>query len=450
MTVAVIADVHGNAWALDAVLADARASGATTFLDLGDTLDGPLDPTGTADRLIELGALTVRGNHDRLMLEGGGAPIGPEHRAWLATFPLVATYEDIVLFHGSPRDDLEFLVDDCAPDGTRTRSPEEIAPLVEGIDAGLILCGHTHSPRLIELADGRWVCNPGSVGLQAYREHEEPRVGDRHGKPARPLRAPAPRRRALARRAPLRRLRLGRRHRRRAGGGQRGLDRPAGHRLARAVTARAPLAPRVPGVLEPAAAAFEHDARLVELALDGDAVPDLDARGLELVRLRMTGVELDGAQLLRPSLQDAELVRCSLAGALVREGSLSRVAFDACRLAGITWSEGTLEDVTFRDCRLELASFRFAGLQRVAFEDCVLREADFAEARCRSVRFERCDLEGAAFAGARFADAELRGCTLDGVTGVEGLRGAALEWPAIVGLAGTFAAALGIEVLDDG
>ena len=174
MTVAVIADVHGNAWALDAVVADARAHGATTFLDLGDTLDGPLDATGTADRLIALGALTVRGNHDRLMVEGGGAPIEPEHRAWLAAFPAVAAHEDIVLFHGSPRDDLECLVDDPAPGGTRTRDPEEIAARVEGIDARLILCGHTHHPRLIELPDGRWVCNPGSVGLQAYREHDEP------------------------------------------------------------------------------------------------------------------------------------------------------------------------------------------------------------------------------------------------------------------------------------
>jgi hypothetical protein len=26
-------------------------------------------------------------------------------------------------------------------------------------------------PRLLGLPDGRWVCNPGSVGLQAYREH---------------------------------------------------------------------------------------------------------------------------------------------------------------------------------------------------------------------------------------------------------------------------------------
>jgi len=171
MCVAVISDVHGNTWALDAVLADARSRGATTFLDLGDTLDGPLDPLGTAERLMALGALTVRGNHDRLMLEGGGAPIGDAERAWLATFPLVAEHEDIVLFHGGPQDDLTCLVDDPAPDGTRQRGVEELAGLLDGIDAALVLCGHTHVQRLVELPDGRRVMNPGSVGLQAYREH---------------------------------------------------------------------------------------------------------------------------------------------------------------------------------------------------------------------------------------------------------------------------------------
>jgi predicted phosphodiesterase len=170
MTVAVIADVHGNAWAFDAVLGDARARGATTFLDLGDTIDGPLDPTGTADRLMALGALTVRGNHERLMLEGGGAPIRPEHRDWIASFPFIAQHEDIVLFHATPQDDMPGLLDDPAPDGTRQRDAEEVAALLDGIDAALILCGHTHVPRLLELPDGRWVLNPGSVGLQAYRE----------------------------------------------------------------------------------------------------------------------------------------------------------------------------------------------------------------------------------------------------------------------------------------
>ena len=46
--------------------------------------------------------------------------------------------------------------------------------MLDGIDAALILCGHTHVPRLLELPDGRWVLNPGSVGLQAYREHGAP------------------------------------------------------------------------------------------------------------------------------------------------------------------------------------------------------------------------------------------------------------------------------------
>ena len=115
MTVAVISDVHGNAWALDAVLADARGRGADTFLDLGDTLDGPLDPAGAADRLMALGALTVCGNHDRLMRERAEgtahAALAPEHLDWLAGFPTMAEHEDIALFHGSPADDLVTLLE---------------------------------------------------------------------------------------------------------------------------------------------------------------------------------------------------------------------------------------------------------------------------------------------------------------------------------------------------
>jgi putative phosphoesterase len=175
VTVAVISDVHGNAWALDAVLADARTRGADTFLDLGDTLDGPLDPAGTADRLMSLGALTVRGNHDRLMLERAAgtahAALQPEHLDWLAGFQVVAEHEDIVLFHATPGDDLVGLLDDPAPDGTHARSVEEVDALLDGVDAPLVLCGHTHVPRMLELPGGRRVCNPGSVGLQAFREH---------------------------------------------------------------------------------------------------------------------------------------------------------------------------------------------------------------------------------------------------------------------------------------
>ena len=178
MTVAVIADVHGNAWALDAVLADARARGAGTFLDLGDTLDGPLDPVGTADRLLALGALTVRGNHDRMMVERDPATahalLRPEHHDWLAALPATAEHEDVVLVHGAPADDLTMLLETMDPAGTCERPLAEVEALVDGIDAPLILCGHSHTPRLVELSDGRRVLNPGSVGLQAYRDAGPP------------------------------------------------------------------------------------------------------------------------------------------------------------------------------------------------------------------------------------------------------------------------------------
>src|SRR5882757_588966 len=37
-----------------------------------------------------------------------------------------------------------------------------------GIETSLILCGHTHIPRVVRLRDGRMIVNPGSVGLPGY------------------------------------------------------------------------------------------------------------------------------------------------------------------------------------------------------------------------------------------------------------------------------------------
>ena len=66
----------------------------------------------------------------------------------------------------------------------------------------------------------------------------------------------------------------------------------------------------------------------------------------------------------------------------------------------------------------------------------------------RSVRFHRCDLSRADFRGARMQRCEFRRSDLTGLQGIENLRGSAMEWPDIVGMAGLWATALGIEVLD--
>ena len=70
---ALVADVHGNRWALQAVLADMRSRGVAEVLHLGDCLDGPLDPAGTADLLL-VGVRGVAGNGEREILSP--APAG--------------------------------------------------------------------------------------------------------------------------------------------------------------------------------------------------------------------------------------------------------------------------------------------------------------------------------------------------------------------------------------
>jgi uncharacterized protein YjbI with pentapeptide repeats len=104
--------------------------------------------------------------------------------------------------------------------------------------------------------------------------------------------------------------------------------------------------------------------------------------------------------------------------------------------------------VTIRDCRVDLASFGFSRLTRVTFEECMLAQTDFLDAQLESVRFHHCDLNRADFRGARMQLCEFRRSDLTGLQGVESLRGSAMEWPDIVELAGVWAAALGIEVLD--
>ena len=66
MRVAVLADIHGNLPALDAVLAEAEAAGADAIVLNGDMATGPM-PAQTLERLAGLGerAVWVRGNCER-------------------------------------------------------------------------------------------------------------------------------------------------------------------------------------------------------------------------------------------------------------------------------------------------------------------------------------------------------------------------------------------------
>lgn len=178
----ILSDIHGNRLALEAVLADAVSAGITQFVNLGDHLEGPLDPMGTAERLIALDIPSIRGNCDRLLFEEGTiAPPGSvvahnrnalsrQQKVWLAAMPQTLALDDVLLCHGTPWADDVYLLEEVVPQGARLKHTNEIGPILDGIQARLILCGHSHLPRTVQMSDGRIVVNPGSVGLPAYTD----------------------------------------------------------------------------------------------------------------------------------------------------------------------------------------------------------------------------------------------------------------------------------------
>ncbi|MCX5122109.1 metallophosphatase family protein [Micromonospora sp. NBC_00362] len=185
MRIAVISDVHGNLLALETVLADIEDRSADVVVNLGDLVSGALAPAATTDRLMELGQVTVRGNHERQVLQNPYERLSlsdrlaydqltEAHRAWFASLPLTAEIASGVrAFHGSPYDDLVYLLDTVEPDGARPATEEEVTSrLGKYATWPLLLCGHTHLQRQIRLGMGALVVNPGSVGWPAYDDDQ--------------------------------------------------------------------------------------------------------------------------------------------------------------------------------------------------------------------------------------------------------------------------------------
>ncbi|MBY3268851.1 metallophosphoesterase family protein [Rhizobium laguerreae] len=181
MRFAAIADIHGNHLALEAVLADIRAQEIEEIVNLGDFFSGPLDAGKTADLLKPLSLTSVRGNHDRYLIEQDPASmhasdaaayrqLTPSHLDWLRGLPFDIVYRgEVYLCHATPKDDNLYWLESVSPEGFVLLQPfEAIEALAEGIDLPLILCGHSHIPRAVRLSDGRLIVNPGSVGCPAY------------------------------------------------------------------------------------------------------------------------------------------------------------------------------------------------------------------------------------------------------------------------------------------
>jgi putative phosphoesterase len=179
----VIADIHGNAWALEAVLRHAERSGVRRFVNLGDILYGPLQPRETYRILQRTNVVaSIAGNQDRLIFDATAddrgknqtlafvtANLGSEPIAWLRSLPATAVIDGrVLLCHGTPASDTTYLLEDVSSGRPVARAEPAIVELLGGVQEPVVLCGHTHIPRMVQLSGGRLVVNPGSVGLPAY------------------------------------------------------------------------------------------------------------------------------------------------------------------------------------------------------------------------------------------------------------------------------------------
>jgi len=183
-TIAVLSDIHGNTWALDAVLGHARDHGATRVITLGDIAYGPLDPGGVVERLrsLDLPAIHIAGNQDRIIWEASKesqrwasldftrSSLSEAQMDWLQSLPPEIVSDGMRLCHGSPSNDDEYLLAAVNETGLHLRLLTDVIHKLEGVEQSVVLCGHSHLPACVRTPAGLLVVNPGSVGLQAFSE----------------------------------------------------------------------------------------------------------------------------------------------------------------------------------------------------------------------------------------------------------------------------------------
>ena len=188
MRVGVISDIHGNAAALEAVLDALDEDRLDAVWCLGDLVGYGPDPNRCCELVAHRADLCLVGNHDLGVL--GTIPLdefSPDaasaarwtetvlteySRAYLESLRPEAKVDDAELFHASPRD----------PVWDYVLSEPVARESLELTEAPVVMVGHSHVPLAmvlengrakgglapagheVDLAQGRWLLNPGSVG----------------------------------------------------------------------------------------------------------------------------------------------------------------------------------------------------------------------------------------------------------------------------------------------
>ena len=191
MRVAALFDIHSNLPALEAVLQDVRRVGVDQIVVGGDVVPGPM-PRETLQRLLDLDwpVHFIYGNGELAMLaqmaateaspvtywgttSGAALPepflgiyrwtarqLQPEYESVLASWPKTIQLEidglgPVLFCHSTPRSETEIF--------TRLTPEERLVPILDGLGATAVVCGHTHM-QFDRMIGKTRVLNAGSVG----------------------------------------------------------------------------------------------------------------------------------------------------------------------------------------------------------------------------------------------------------------------------------------------
>ena len=195
MQVAVVSDIHGNRQAFEAVLQEIAKSSCEEMWCLGDLVGYGADPDVCVELAQKHAAICLAGNHD-LVVRGelpleefsrGAAvaaqwtqrTISAQTRAYLDQLEPVLLEEQLGLYHASPRDPVwEYVLSPLQAELCLDVQAHR-ACLIGHSHVALSFCRDERSPATgqtrhageqLELAEGEWLINPGSVG--------QPRDGD--------------------------------------------------------------------------------------------------------------------------------------------------------------------------------------------------------------------------------------------------------------------------------
>jgi putative phosphoesterase len=177
MRIVLFSDIHGNAVALEALLAEIRREAAPDALFVaGDlVLLGPRPAEALALLRSIDGARFVKGNTDQYLIDNADdeqevafarTKLSEDEIAFVRDLPFeqrlqVAPGRELLIVHANPRD----LEGQIRPDS----SDEMIRPMLLGVTAEIVAFGHYHVPFVRQLDDWTLV-NVASVGM--------PRDGD--------------------------------------------------------------------------------------------------------------------------------------------------------------------------------------------------------------------------------------------------------------------------------